>query len=450
MKAILWDSLVSGLQTGQCVLVLGPDVPAGPPDGAGGEPAAESVRDLFCTTLAQQLEEEGQDVGERVLFAVAQQFEDFGGFPSNTLRNIAAGFFREPGRGPGAQHRALAGLPFSTVLTTCHDDLFEQACRDLEADPKEPVSRHYHFRGEQRDIAELPLSADPAKPVVYHLFGTFERPDSLVLTENDLLDFVIRVISARPGLPDSLRSALRNKTFLFVGFGIRHWYIRVLLKLLVRTLELSGGSVALESLGGLDDRERRQTVLFYKRGTRIEVVDMDADAFVTELQQRLDKVGGYRAGATAPLRRAQVFISYERGDEAVARRLFGALPREKIDACLDADFLGAGELWNETIEQKIGASHYFLVLNSENLRGKDVGYVNKELALALERQKYRAPGVPFIVPIGVDGLSAEQGRHDLKPFHQLPLRRDSFHDDAAEITRHLWRDFQKRSRDATA
>ena len=267
-----------------------------------------------------------------------------------------------------------------------------------------------------------------------------------MLTENDLLDFVIHVIAGRPKLPDSLRSALSNKTFLFFGFGIRHWYLRVLLKLMVRSLELSGASVALESLGGLAASEKEQTVLFYKRGTRIEVVDMDGSEFVTELLSRLENAGGFLGATHRPVRRAQVFVSYERSDSDIANRLYEALPKEQFDVWLDTAMLQGGEDWNTALEEKLRSSDYFLVLNSENLREKHIGYVNKEIEIAIDRQKYVAPGLKFIIPLLLDTGVAETGRPDLKRFQQLPLRKESFSSDVELITKTMFRDFQLRMR----
>ena len=433
---------MSSLQSGQCVLVLGPDIAAEPvPGNSGAANESSSLRDAFCQYLVEQLEADDQKVGEKVLFAVAQQFNDS---PSTVnLKNIAAQFFRDSRYRPGPLHLGLARCPFSVVLTTCHDDLFEQA---LVENRKIPSRYWYHYRGEPRDNKELAGTPDPTNPALYHLFGAVDEPNSLVLTENDLLDFVIRVVSGRPKLPDSLRSALRNKTFIFFGFGIRHWYLRVLLKLIVHSLELSPGSVALESLGGLDAREKEQTVMFYKRGTRIEVVDMDGQEFVDELLKRLESAGGYLGAPPRLVRRAQVFISYERSDTEMAKRLYDALPKEQFDVWLDTQFLQGGEDWNVELEEKIKSCDYFLILNSRNLQTKQVGYVNKELVLALDQQKYRQSGMTFIIPLRVDDIAAEDGSRDLQHIQQLPLRTESFSSDIELITKTMSRDIQLRGR----
>ena len=51
----------------------------------------------------------------------------------------------------------------------------------------------------------------------------------------------------------------------------------MLLKVLVRSLELhrTGSNIATEPLLGLSEVDREQTILFYQRGTPIELEDAD-------------------------------------------------------------------------------------------------------------------------------------------------------------------------------
>ena len=450
MREVLWDSLVEGLQSGKCVLVLGPDVPALRRSGAAAAPGAaddlaqDSARDAFCNKLAAEMRAEGLTVADKALFGVAQQYEDAPVFQDVKLKNIAAKFFRELPLTPGPLHAELARMPFALVLTTCHDTLFQKA---LALADKPATTYAYHYRGEPRDIQELEAAPDCDRPTVYHLFGNSDNPDSLVLTENDLLDFINNLISARPQLPDSLKSQLRDKTFLFVGFGIRHWYIRFLLKLLMRALGLSTGAVALESLGDLGDHEREQTVLFYKRGargTRLEVVESDALAFLGEFNERMQRSGGFLGLSQRRVRRAKVFISYERRDDLLAQRVFAALQTEQLEAALDHQFLSAGDNWNLAIEDRVRNCDYFVVLHSDNLVTKLDGYVNKEINIALDKAKYKQAAVKFIAPLLTGGMTAEAGLGALRDFHQHKVGNASEAEDLAAFVKDLTRDFQRR------
>jgi hypothetical protein len=438
MKDLQWASLAESVRTGSCVLVLGPDVSATPKTDSK---ESISVRDAFCHFLTEQLREAKLTVDETAMFALAQLYEDWPNLVD--LKNVSANFFRNAPFNPGETHLQLALCPFSLILTTCHDNLFETA---LSVQQKSPSKYWYHYRGEQRDNLELDNRPNADAPIVYHLYGSFEKPPSLVLTENDLLEFITAIISGRPKLPDSLKSLLRNKTFLFVGFGIRHWYVRVLLKLLIRAIGISNSAFALESFAELDSRERQQTVLFYQRGTpRMVVVDMEELEFARELTQRLRDTGGYVRKTPQGLRRAQVFISYERSDREIAKRLFDALPKDRFEAWLDSDLLEAGQDWNQEIEERIKLSDYFFVLNSEALARKDVGYVNKEISLALDMQKYRQQGKRFIIPITIgDTTAANMLRPELQDYQQMPLRDITFDDDAKQLCKDVFRDYQKR------
>src|SRR5262249_4970058 len=119
------------------------------------------------------------------------------------------------------------------------------------------------------------------------------------------------------------------------------------MKVLVRSLELhrTASTIAAESLRGLSESDRERTILFYQRGTRIEVEDADVSEFLAELAQRLAAEGGVVPETPAVGPRPRVFISYAREDGALASRLFEALDRSSFEPWLDEDALvGGGEL----------------------------------------------------------------------------------------------------------
>jgi len=196
MKERHWTSLVTSLRHGQSVLVVGPEIPvksvsAGQPD------ATESTTYIEALTLelASELEEDNRRVTGHTLAAVAQQYEDAEGFGPNALRALAEKFYKSRTYGTSEVHRALAALPFGLILTTCHDDLLARAL--VEAG-KRPIIQRYHLRGDKRDNSEFVLPGFPDTPVIYHLFGNAQEPASLVLGENDLLDFLVAIVSERP------------------------------------------------------------------------------------------------------------------------------------------------------------------------------------------------------------------------------------------------------------
>ena len=338
MKERHWISLVTSIRHGQSVLVLGPEIPAGL---ASGAPAGDgSFVDALTAELASELEEDNR----RVTGSTWPRS------PSNT-RTPKASVQRPPGDGGAilqvAEIRPL-GRPCRARIPALQpdpDDLpGRSAARALKAAGKEPIVQRYHLRGDKRDNPEFMLPASPQTPVVYHLFGDAQEPGSLVLSENDLLDFLVAIVSERPPLPNSLVRALKRtgQSFLFVGFGIRHWYLRVLLKVLVRALELhrTGSAIATEPLRGLSEVDREQTILFYQRGTRIELEDADIGTFLAELAgsgSRRKAVSSTRPFRIGP--RPRVFISYAREDGDLAAMVFDVLQKSSFEPWLDRESL---------------------------------------------------------------------------------------------------------------
>jgi TIR domain/SIR2-like domain len=445
MKERHWNSLVASIRHGQCILVLGPEIPVGAvgaPVGAGASSFAEALRGA----LATELEEDGKDdkrVTGTTLAAVAQQFEDAVGYGANALRALAERFYNSSDFVPSEVHTALAGLPFSLILTTCQDDLMAHA---LQAAGKTPTVQRYNFRGNTRDNRECPLPGSPQAPLVYHLFGNANEPDSLVLSENDLLDFLIAMASDRPPLPSGLVSTLKRgrQSFLFVGFGITQWYLRVLLKVLMRSLEFhrtGSNTIATEPLLGLSDVDREQTILFYQRGTPIELEDADVGAFLTELNDRLNAEGGVVAHSATIGPRPHVFISYAREDGDLAYRTFNALREADFEPWMDADGLSGGELWDARIREEINAADFTLVLYSPALCRKTDSYVNKEIYLARERGR-NVRGGRFLIPLRTAEIPDEIA--ELSEYQQMSLRPSHFDEDMAVLISSMRRDQQRR------
>jgi len=444
MKERQWNSLTSALRSGRSVLVLGPEIAVAAP---GASPAAVGVpiTQALVQHLAAELTEEGLRPSGVHLPAIAQQFEDAEEFGVAPLRETAARFYRSAGFMPSRAHRILAELPFSVVLTTCHDGLLQQAMADAG---KAPMRERYHLRGDRRDNPEFGIPAGPHAPLVYHLFGEPDERESLVLSQNDLLDFLIAVVAENPPLPNRLLSLLKREgmSYLFIGFGIRNWQLRVLLKALLRKLDLKtkGSAFAAESLSELAPVEIEDTVLFYQRGTRVEVEDADVETFLEELRRRFVGEGGYSGPARPLANAARVFISYARGDDALASRLFDALGREGFAPWWDRDALKGGEDWELRIKTDLQATDFVLLLYTPAFCRKADGFVNTEMNLAIRRA--RSVRGAFLIPLRTAPVDEPFRVHALDGFDEHELREESFEPDLKRLFNEMRREMQRRNR----
>ncbi|HSR33670.1 MAG TPA: SIR2 family protein [Anaerolineae bacterium] len=160
-------------------------------------------------------------------------------------------------------HRDLAVLPFSLCLTTTPDNFMAQAF--LEAG-KPPIQNFYHFR-KHRSV-DLSKSM-PSEPILYGLFGHLDEPDSLVLTETDLLEYLVNVVRGTPLLPPFIAGQLADPqtSFLFLGFGFQQWYARVLLHVL-QTFGHRNRSLAVEVASFFIHPDSQRTALFLNKRIR--------------------------------------------------------------------------------------------------------------------------------------------------------------------------------------
>jgi hypothetical protein len=445
MKERNWTNLVTSLRHRQCVLVLGPEVPAKLASTAGSSPAARdlSYSEELTRQLASEFEGDDRRVMGSTLAAVAQLYED--AFGPNTMRSAAAQFYISEAYDPSDVHRSLASLPFSVILTTCHDALLTRA---LQESGKRPLVCRYYFRGDRHDNPEFAPSETPDEPVIYHLFGFAQEPRSLVLSENEVLDFLIAIVSERSPLPNTLSRILKRKyqSFLFVGFGIKQLHLRILLKVLIRALELdrTGSAVATESLRDLLEGDREQTILFYQRGTRVEIEDAEIRAFLVELTRRLEAAGGVVSQAPPVGPRPRVFISYAREDSVLANSVCHVLQTSNFEPWLDKESLMGGDLWDQRIREQLEDADYVLVLYTPALSRKTDSYVNKEIALASDRAL--AVRGNFLIPLRTGEVAPENRVDELSKYQEMTLRPECFDEDMAKVLSTLRRDYERRNR----
>lgn len=448
MKERHWSSLVGALRHGQCILILGPEIPVSvsSTDANVTPHGNASFAEVLRCELARELEDDSRRVCGSTLAAVAQQYEDTEGFGPSSLRATAERVFGSRTYYPSPVHHKLASLPFSLILTTCQDSLLIEALKNPAG--KTPLKQRYHLRGDKRDNPEFVLPNSPNSPVIFHMFGDAEEPSSLVLSENDVLDFLIAVVSERPPLPNSLLRALKRvgQSFLFVGFGIKYWDLRILSKVLLRALELnrSGPAIAAEPLRDLLQSDLEETILFYQRGTRVELEDSDVGAFLTELSDRLKTKGGFagRVAASGPCPR--VFISYAREDGDLASRVFDAVQKAHFEPWLDRESLVGGDDWDRRIEGELEASDFTLVLYTPAFCRKTDSYVNKEVALARHRAlKVRGP---FIIPLRTSDIAEADRVDELREYNEMELRPAGFDEDISKVISTMLREYQRRNR----
>ena len=136
--------------------------------------------------------------------------------------------------------RLLAQLPLAIYVTTSYYDFLERA---LESEGKKPQTHVCFWSGEVPNAridrwADSDFEPTPASPIVYHLFGIENYPQTLVLSEDDFMDFLVAIAedtnTQKPIVPLRLQEVLASSPLLLLGYQIRDWDFRILFRFILK------------------------------------------------------------------------------------------------------------------------------------------------------------------------------------------------------------------------
>jgi hypothetical protein len=209
---------------------------------------------------------------------------------------------------PNTVHGRLARCPFPIYVTTGRDNLLRDALLAAGRRPRSLIARWKRFDAipPERFYGEPGFSPTVQEPVVLHVFGNLELPETLVVSQDDYFDFLVGITQRQantdaPGLPHFLSSQLASSGLLFLGFQVDDWDFRIL----YRTIRLHEG---MQSRGDDDDTDltrvavqidpeegaslepygaRRYLEEFFRKTTETAIVWGSTEGFVAELERQL-------------------------------------------------------------------------------------------------------------------------------------------------------------------
>jgi hypothetical protein len=184
-------------------------------------------------------------------------------------------------------HSALASLPFPVYMTTNYDDFMVDALKYHRKNPKREICRWNCSPA----VRAEPIVLDPtfvptaAEPIVFHLHGHFRVPESIVLTEDDYLDFLVAVSRNDRLLPHQIYKALAGTSLLFIGYKLADWDFRVLHRGLVMASEASLRRLSVTVQLPAAESARQYLDQYFK-AMNVRVYWGTAADFVAELRER--------------------------------------------------------------------------------------------------------------------------------------------------------------------
>lgn len=181
------------------------------------------------------------------------------------------------------------------IVTTNYDDLTEQAFirakrpYDLVVHPTDSeragsVIWWKHQASEPEYVPPNSLQIDLSQTtVIYKMHGSVDRVqhrmDNYVITEDDYIDFLTRMIG-QTAVPAQFMAHFRTHRFLFMGYGLNDWNLRVI----------------LNNLHALDNlRAKKSWAIQYRPSAvekrlwdkrNVDIYDVDINEFTKQLRAR--------------------------------------------------------------------------------------------------------------------------------------------------------------------
>lgn len=140
--------------------------------------------------------------------------------------------YPRPDDGRNDLFQVLANLPIKIYLTTSPYTFIEEALRRFGKEPRTEICRWRRELDTIDSVIDDAYKPSAQEPLVYHLHGLDRYADSLVLTEDDYLEFLVNVAQGQGNdAVDRIHALVRkalSDDLIVLGFHLNSWAFRVL------------------------------------------------------------------------------------------------------------------------------------------------------------------------------------------------------------------------------
>jgi hypothetical protein len=207
---------------------------------------------------------------------------------------------------PNKLHRFLADLPRTLreqkhrvcgqlILTTNYDDVLEQAFADADEpvdvvvfEARQREHRFVHLRpdGERVEIVDASryrAFAVEERSVILKIHGDVDRDDgehdTYVITEDNYIDYLAGE-SVRGLIPAYLMRRIRESDMLFLGYSMRDWNLRVVLRQIWSEQGIHTGGWSIQ-------RDPSEIDIRFWARQGIEILPIDLDEWIEAMRGQL-------------------------------------------------------------------------------------------------------------------------------------------------------------------
>jgi hypothetical protein len=284
-----WNHLIAQIKNKRCTPFI----------GAGASFPWLPLGSQIAQDWAQQYEYPLEDNGE--LDKVSQFvgiLNDDEMFPKMELCNIITGVVPPDfTKYKDSPYAILSKINFPIYITTNYDKFMEEALKNIGRIPDSEYCRWneaIELGGENSLFLDSDYKPTESRPLVYHLHGSIDVPQSIVLTERDYIYFLINLSKDERLLPTAIRKALASTSLLFIGYSLGDINFRVIFQGIMSIVKphFQLPSIAVQLPPNYDEDKKEKIMKYLNRYTKnmfkVRIHWGDAKEFVNELQKRLE------------------------------------------------------------------------------------------------------------------------------------------------------------------
>lgn len=264
-----WNFITDTIRRRKCVLFIGPQVFSAP-DGT-------SVEESLCRAL------DARNPAHPYISSFYDQ-DGFFLFRENKFRTRVISQLRDFFNGPFPEAEAIfekvAQIPFQVVVTLMPDRLLPQIWQRQGVAHQ---SSFYHHAQAAKPL-EKPVSE---LPLFYNLLGWIEEDESLVLTHNDLFNYLESVFTGGHMNTDLKAELLQANNFIFLGLPFGKSYMQLLL----RVLGIHADGANFDRIAPAPEMLDSRTRSLYEQQFKIQFVEENVQSFVQEMHEHCAEKG---------------------------------------------------------------------------------------------------------------------------------------------------------------
>jgi len=258
-----WDDIVSSIKEEKCILFVGPESVMKSP----GVPYHEEL----ISSPDFQNDSHFKYITRDEMFLLTENF--YRGKLVNKFKNYCQKnpFF-------DGTYKKIAAIPFHTIIVVSRYPFLIQSFENNNIEFQHRWFSKVFDKSKPEEEIEMPCAEIP---LLYNLFGRFDIDESLLLTHNDLFDYLTKLLSEN-AIPTKLKELVKSSgEIIFLGFKFEKWYVQLLLRL----FELNDLNAQFERIS-IRSGDEEDVVNVCETDFKINFIDDNIDTFINTLYDK--------------------------------------------------------------------------------------------------------------------------------------------------------------------